>query len=80
MSMSTTRLDRLRSEALQLGDAERAELARDLVRSLDAPDEADASRAWDQEVARRLTQLDEGTAKLIDREELERRLRARLGR
>ena len=76
--MSSTKLERVRSEALGLSDPERAELAHDLVKSLDAPDDADAHDAWDREIARRLTEIDAGTAKLIDREEFRRRMRTRL--
>jgi Putative addiction module component len=46
--------------------------------SLDAPQDADAPDAWDQEVSRRLAEIDAGTAKLIDREELRRRMQGRL--
>jgi putative addiction module component (TIGR02574 family) len=76
--MSSTNLDRVRSDALRLSDLERAELAHDLVKSLDAPEDADAPDAWDQEISRRLAEIDAGTAKLIDRDELRHRMRARL--
>jgi putative addiction module component (TIGR02574 family) len=78
--MGDSNLERLRAEALRLSDAERAELAHDLVRSLDEPADPDAADAWDREVARRLDAIDAGTAKLIDREELRQRLQARLNR
>jgi hypothetical protein len=45
--MSSRILDRLRSEVLNLPDAERAELARELVRSLDGPADADAAKEWE---------------------------------
>ena len=76
--MSTPTLDKLRSEALHLSDAERAELAYALVISLDGPAEPDVEKAWDAEILRRLAEIDSGTANLIDREELRRRMRARL--
>jgi putative addiction module component (TIGR02574 family) len=78
--MSDATLEKLRSEALRLSDAERARLAHDLVQSLDAPSDADAADAWEQEVSRRLDAIDAGTAVLIDRDELSRRLKARLVR
>lgn len=77
--MGTGTLSRLRSEALLLPEAERAELAHELVKSLDAPADVDAADAWDQEILRRLAEIGAGTAKLIDRDEFRRRMRARIG-
>ena len=76
--MPDTTLDQLRIEALKLSDRDRAELARDLVASLDAPFDADAAEAWDVELRRRLAQIDDGTARLVDRDEFRRRLSERL--
>ena len=77
--METETLNKLRSEALMLPEAERAELAHALVKSLDALNDADASEAWDKEILRRLAEIDAGTAKLIDRDEFRRRMQARIG-
>ena len=71
-------LDKLRAEALTLSDSERATLAYDLVKSLDAPADSDAASEWDNEIVRRLRAIDSGTAKLIDRDELTRRFKERL--
>ena len=76
--MSSTTLEKLRLEALRLSDPERAELAHELVKSLDGPVDADAAEAWEKEILRRLAEVDAGTATLIDREELRRRMRARM--
>ena len=76
--MSSTTLEKLRSEALQLPDRERAELAHELMKSLDAPVDTDAAEAWEKEILRRLAEVESGTATLIDREELRRRMRARM--
>ncbi len=76
--MTSTPLEKLRSELLRLPEAERAELAHALVKSLDAPDDTDAADAWDKEILRRLVEIDAGTATLIDRDELRRRMRARV--
>ncbi|MHB8473881.1 MAG: addiction module protein [Gammaproteobacteria bacterium] len=78
--MGTETLSKLRSEALMLPEAERAELAHALVKSLDAPADADAADAWDKEILCRLAEIDAGTAKLIDRDEFRRRMQERLGR
>ncbi len=77
--MGTEALKKVRSEALMLSEADRAELAHALVTSLDAPADADATEAWDREIQRRLAEIDAGTAKLIDRDEFRRRMRERLG-
>lgn len=71
-------LDKLRAEALTLSDSERATLAYDLVKSLDAPADSDAASEWDNEIVRRLRAIDSGTATLIDRDELTRRFKERL--
>jgi len=77
--MASVVLDRLRSEALTLSESERAELAHALVTSLDGVPDSDAQDAWDQEIARRIGEVEAGTAKLIDRAEFRRRMRSRLG-
>ena len=76
--MAGSTLEKIRSEALRLTEAERAELAHSLVVSLDGPADKDAESAWDAEIVRRLGEIDAGTAKLIDREELRRRMWARM--
>lgn len=76
--MGNQALDALRSDALSLSESERAELAHDLLASLDGPPDPDATDAWEAEILRRLDQIDQGTAKLVDRAELMRRIRDRL--
>lgn len=58
--MPKSTLEKVRLEAL---------LAQELAASLDGPMEADAQKAWDAEIMRRLGEIDAGTAPLIDREE-----------
>lgn len=77
--MATENLRKLRSESLMLPEAERAQLAHELVKSLDGPADADVADAWDREILRRLAEIDAGTAKLMDREEFRRCMQARLG-
>ena len=77
--MASVVLDRLRSEALTLSEPERAELAHALLTSLDGAPDADVQDSWDREIVRRLSEIDAGTAKLIDRDEFSRRMRNRLG-
>ena len=76
--MASNVLEKLRSEALRLSENERAELAHDLMKSLDAPPDADAADEWDKEIVRRLSEIDAGTATLVDRAELRRRIQQRL--
>ena len=78
--MGSIALEKVRSEALNLSESERAELAQDLVASLDGPPEPDVEKAWDAEILRRLAEIDSGTANLIDRKEFGRRMRDRMSR
>ena len=78
--MASQIMERLRKELLGLSEAERAELARDLVKSLDGPADISAATDWDVEIVRRIEQIDAGTAKTVDRDEFRRRLRERTGR
>ena len=78
--MSSRALEKVRTEALNLPESERAELAHNLVASLDGPSDPSVEQAWDAEIARRIAEIDSGTANLIDREEFDRRMRDRLNR
>ena len=78
MRMASTALEKVRSEALNLPEAERAELAYNLVVSLDEPPDSDVEKAWDMEIMRRLSEIDSGTANLVDRKEFRRRMRLRI--
>lgn len=78
--MARSSLEKVRVEALNLSEPDRAELAQQLVASLDGPPDSDVEKSWDAEILRRLAQIDAGTARLIDREEFSRRMRARINR
>ena len=78
--MGSPTLEKVRTEALNLPESDRAELAHNLVASLDGLAELDAEKAWDAEIVRRLDEIDSGTATLIDRQEFSRRMRARISR
>lgn len=78
--MDTPTLEKVRTEALSLSEAERAELAHNLVASLDGRADPDVETAWDAEILRRLAEIDAGTVNLIDREEFRRLMRARMSR
>ena len=68
----------LLQKALALPEADRAALAGSLLESLDQVVDADAEVAWQNEVSRRIADLDSGKAKTVPWEELRSRLAARL--
>jgi putative addiction module component (TIGR02574 family) len=55
----------IRREALSLPVQERAELAEQLLSSLDALSEAEIEQLWFQEAARRAAEMDQGGSKRI---------------
>ncbi|ALT00568.1 addiction module protein [Lacimicrobium alkaliphilum] len=75
--MATEVLARIRTEVLELTEAERAELAHDLIASLDEPGESGVKEAWDREILHRISLIDSGQAKLLDREEFRQQMRSR---
>jgi putative addiction module component (TIGR02574 family) len=62
-------------EALKLTPHERAEVAEQLIASLDDVHDPDVEQAWQEEVQRRLLQVERGEVKAISWEEVQRRLR-----
>ena len=76
--MASSAIDILRAKAFELPVTQRAELAHDLLASLDGPADPDVLEAWETEILRRLDQLDDGTGQLVDRTELRRRMRNRM--
>ncbi len=62
-------------EALKLTACERAEMAEQLIASLDEEPDSDVEQAWQEEVQRRLQQIECGEVKAIPWEEVQRRLR-----
>lgn len=76
--MPVYKIEQLRSQVLNLSETERADLAHDLIKSLDAPVDEGVEDAWDREVVRRIAQIDAGQAGLLDREEFRKRLQDRI--
>ncbi len=70
----------LLQRALTLTEDERALLAGSLLDSLEATDDVDVEAAWQQEIARRLQELDQGRAKTIPWTEVRRHLSAKLSK
>lgn len=76
--MSTPALDHLRSQIMILPESERAELAHDLIKSLDAPNDGSFSNEWELEIKKRIAQIDAGTAKFVDRDTFRERMISRI--
>ena len=62
-------------QALKLTPQERAEVAEQLIASLDEGPDAEVEQAWQEEVQRRLQQVERGEVKTVPWEEVQRRLR-----
>lgn len=65
-------------QALRLPDKDRAELAANLIDSLDATVDEDTEAAWQEEIARRLKDVEAGNVRTIPWEEVRRKARALL--
>jgi len=73
------KLEALRLEALKLPEKERADLAYELINSLEddgAPD-PDYERLWEEEIARRMRTIGDGTAEFYPADEVIASLRAK---
>jgi putative addiction module component (TIGR02574 family) len=75
--MTRQALDLLQ-KALSLSEEERAELACSLMESLDSAVDDGAESAWNQEISRRIAELDSGKAKSVPWDEVQRRISSRL--
>jgi putative addiction module component (TIGR02574 family) len=75
------RSDDLRTAALALSRDDRAELAQDLIRSLDEAGDMDLETVWLGEITRRAREVADGSVQAVDweiaRERIARRLRER---
>src|SRR5690348_5678131 len=64
----------LLKKALSLPVEERADLAGSLIESLDNSEDDSVAAAWDEEIARRMAELDSAKVKPVPLEEAHRRL------
>lgn len=62
------------AEALRLDADARAELAAEILASLDGPADPDAEKAWAAEIERRIAAIESGTAELEPWDEVKRRI------
>lgn len=70
-------LEELEAKALKLSIKERSELVRRLLVSLDGEPEdspEEIAKAWEEEIARRVTEIDAGRAELIPDDEVSARV------
>jgi len=65
-------------KALALPEDDRTALIRSLIASLDGAAEEGVERAWAEEIARRIEDLDSGKAKTVAWEDIRQRITARL--
>lgn len=76
--MSSAALKQLKDKALELSEMERAELAHDLLISLDGPADPGASEAWAAEIQRRVDEIDSAAVELVGADEVCSRIQERL--
>ncbi len=70
----TKAIESVLADALRLDTKARAELAAELLASLDGPADPDAGIAWDREIKHRVDALEAGTEKLESWESVKRRI------
>jgi putative addiction module component (TIGR02574 family) len=78
MGAMTEQASHLLQKALALSEEERADLACSLIDSLDPTLDEGVGSAWDQEIARRMSDLDSGRAKTVPWEDLRGQLSSKL--
>lgn len=70
----STLVEELSRKALSLSPEERVQLAEELLATVQEVD-TEVEAAWDEEIKRRIAEIDNGTAKLIPAEEVFAELR-----
>ena len=73
-------LTELSERARALSANEREQLAEDLLMTLQSEADPDVESEWDQEILRRLTEVENGTAKVVSAEEVFAEARRIVGR
>ena len=71
-------IDKILPKLLKLPSSERAEIATQLLRSLDESEDKDAAQAWVHEIKKRAGDLKSGRVKPISWEKARKRIEARL--
>jgi putative addiction module component (TIGR02574 family) len=70
----------LRDAVLQLPDEDRAWLAVEILASLDGPADAGVESAWEEEIDRRVAEIESGAVELVDWQVVRARLAEKLHR
>ena len=71
--------DELAQKALSLSERDRAQLARQLILSLEGADvDPDVDAAWETEIERRFAEVDSGAVKPVDWREAVQRIKSHL--
>ena len=65
---------------LKLPSSQRAEIATELIRSLDEDEDSDAEEAWARELEKRVADIASGRVKTVPWEKARKRIEARLRR
>jgi len=76
----TTAAEKVKEQALQLSETERAEIAHLLIASLDDKFDQDAETAWDAELDRRVKEIEEGRVRGRPAESVLAEIRAKYGK
>jgi hypothetical protein len=76
----TTLVEELSARARTLTREDRARLAEELLDSLQEASDPDAEAAWEQEIARRVADIESGVVKLIAAEDVHAEARRLIGR
>ena len=78
--MTTAQLNNLRAKVMALTETERAQLASELVASLDGPADHGIEKAWDIEICRRINAIEAGKESILDAQTVLTSARARIRR
>lgn len=77
--MTTETLNQLRTQISTLSKSERAALAHEIITGLDGVRDDAVEHAWDDEIMRRMAQVESGQAELLTRDEFRQHMRSRMG-
>jgi putative addiction module component (TIGR02574 family) len=76
--MTSDTLNRLRTQISVLSESERAALAHEIIAGLDGVRDDAVEHAWDDEIMRRMAQVESGQAELLTRDEFRQQMRSRM--
>ena len=77
--MTTETLNQLRTQISTLSKPERAALAHEIIPGLDGIRDDNVEQAWNDEIMRRMAQVESGQAELLTRDEFRQRMWSRMG-